>query len=293
MIHAIRKLARAIHRRDVWQVVAAYLAMSWIGYEAVAFATERAGLPEWTPEMAVVLLAIGFPVVLATAVVQGGIPWLRIEDAMDPNELEGLTPDQVLVIPHQHPLYGIGLFTWRNAILCGVMSLALLVTSVVAYLTMWALGIGPVGSLLAQGLVQEQDGISVVFQNRTEEMGLEAGVTEAFRADLAQSTLFSLAARPEAATPPSGAAVDRRAIIVRGEITRVGSGYLLTVGIVLPISASPIARYREEASGPEELISAIDVLSERVRAKLGESRRRIRAEPPLAEVYGATVQPVG
>jgi hypothetical protein len=217
------------------------------------------------------------------------------EDAMDPNELEGLTPDQVLVIPHRHPMYRVGLFTWRNAILGGVMALALLVTSVVAYLTMWALGIGPVGSLLAQGLVRESDAIYVVFENRTEEMGLEDDVARAFRTDLAQSTIFTVA--PAAGVLPSDDAGGETArggtdIMVEGEVTRAGPGYLLTVTVVLPISSSPVARYRELASGPEELVSAIDILSERVRAKLGESRRLIRAEPPLAEVYGAMLRPV-
>ena len=141
MIHAIRKLAREIHRRSVWQVLGVYLAMGWVGLQGVELLTDRIGLPGWTPTMAIILMALLLPVTIATAAVQGGLPWLRIEDVVDPNELVGLTPEDVHVVPEAHPLYGQGLFTWRNAVLSGVMSLALLVTSVVAYLTMWALGI--------------------------------------------------------------------------------------------------------------------------------------------------------
>ena len=43
---------------------------------------------------------------------------------IDPNELPGLTPEQVLVIPEAHPLYGSRLFTWRNAVLGAVTSTA-------------------------------------------------------------------------------------------------------------------------------------------------------------------------
>jgi len=299
-MHTIKKLAREIHRRSVWQVVAAYLTMSWVGIEGVAFVTERLGLPTWTPAMAAILLAIGFPIVLATAVVQGGLPpWLRIEDVMDPNELVGLTPDEVLVIPHLHPLYGVRLFTWRNAILGGVMALALLVTSVVAYVTMWALGIGPVGSLLAQGLVEESDRVLVVFENRTEEMDLEDDVARAFRADLAQSRVFGIsqgaAVAPEISIPRARSMLgsDDVDVLVEGEITRAGSGYLLAAAIVLPSVPSPVARFRETAETPDELIHAIDLLAERVRAKLGESPRLIRADPPLADVYGPTLRPTG
>ena len=66
-------------------------------------------------------------------------------------------PEEVHVIPQAHPMHGVGLFTWRNAILGGVMAAALLTTSVAAYLAMWALGIGPVGSLIAQGVIDPND----------------------------------------------------------------------------------------------------------------------------------------
>ena len=304
MIHAIRKLAREIHHRSVWQVLGVYLAMGWVGLQGVELLTDRIGLPGWTPTMAIVLMALVLPVTIATAAVQGGLPWLRIEDVVDPNELEGLTPEEVHVVPEAHPLYGEGLFTWRNAVLLGVLSLALLVTSVVAYLTMWALGIGPVGSLVAQGVIGVSDPVLLAeFDNRTDDVSLGPALTDAFEADLSESQLVSLVDELriaealvrmgyESSTPVTSAIARELAsaegikVLVLGDIARFGSGYRLSVRIVLPPGTSPVSEFRETVAGDEDLVSAIDVLSERVRAKFGESLRVIRSGSPLVELYG-------
>jgi len=303
VIHGIRKLARGIHRRSVWQVLAVYLAMSWPGFQGVRWLTGKVGLPEWTPTMALVLLALGLPIVLTTAAVQGGLPWLRMVDVVDPNELEGLTPEQVLVIPEAHPLYGSGIFTWRNAVLGGVMASALLVTSVVSYLTMWALGIGPVGSLVAQGLIDRGDAVLVAeFDNRTDDAALGGVVTDAFRTDLSESVLLSLPGQPVIAqalermgldptTPvtsviaPALAASEGFKAVVVGDIARTGSGYTVSVRILLPPAWLIDSQFHETVAADEELVEAIDVLSERVRAKFGESLRVIRSGSPLIDLY--------
>ena len=61
MIHRFRKVLREIHRRSLWQVLGIYLAGSWGVLQAVDFMTGFAGLPEWTPSFAFVLLLIGLP----------------------------------------------------------------------------------------------------------------------------------------------------------------------------------------------------------------------------------------
>ena len=65
-------LLREIHRRSIWQVLLIYVGASWAVIEAVQGLTEATGLPESFPSFAVGLLLIGFPIVMATAVVQGG-----------------------------------------------------------------------------------------------------------------------------------------------------------------------------------------------------------------------------
>jgi len=309
VIHAIRKLAREIHRRSVWQVVAVYVLLGWGLLVAAGEVTTRVGLPSWTPAMTLVLVVLGLPMVIATAVVQEGIPWLRIEDYVDPNELEGLTPEQVHVIPQAHPLYNEAMLTWRNAVLLGVMSGAVLVTSVVAYLMMWALGIGPVGSLLARGAIGPADTVIVTqFTNRTDDASLGPTVTDAFAVDLAQTPVVSVLVADQVAellvregrdpaepvTPTLArqlASEARIAAMVEGDIARLGGGYRITVRIVLLPGTESAAEFRRVIRHRDELIDAVDALSERVRAKFGESLRVIRAGTPLSDLYAPTTGP--
>lgn len=301
VIHTVRKLARAVNRRSVWQVLGLYAVASWVAWFLVAWGTEAIGLPAWTPTLTLALVLAMLPVFVSTAVVQGGLPGLRIEDEVDPNDLEGLTPAQVLVIPEAHPLYGSGIFTWRNTALGAVSCAALLVTSVVAYMTMWALGIGPVGSLLAQGIIAEGDPVVfVAFENRTDDSSLADLVTDAFELELSRSRVVTLAdpthvlaAAVELGADPSlpltAEAAHRVAeregmrIVVSGDVGRRGSAYLLRLGISSP-SGSSIARFEEVYAGEDELLTAVEHLSERVRERLGESLRVIRAGERLASI---------
>jgi TolB-like protein len=65
-------LLQKIHRRSVWQVVTVYAVGAWFALEVVQGIVEAGNLPDWLPGMALVLLIIGFPMVLATAIVQQG-----------------------------------------------------------------------------------------------------------------------------------------------------------------------------------------------------------------------------
>ncbi|MGW8281912.1 MAG: hypothetical protein ACWGON_01320, partial [Gemmatimonadota bacterium] len=66
----MRKLFEELHERSLWQVLGIYLAGSWLVLQVVDQLTESAGLPEWVPSFALVLLLIGLPIVVATAVLQ-------------------------------------------------------------------------------------------------------------------------------------------------------------------------------------------------------------------------------
>lgn len=69
----MKKLIYEIHRRSLWQVLGLYAAGSWIVLQVVDQLVQSAGLPDWVPSLALVLLLIGFPMVLATAFVQVGM----------------------------------------------------------------------------------------------------------------------------------------------------------------------------------------------------------------------------
>ena len=277
MIHTIRKLAREIHRRSVWQVGGVYLALSWAAVAGVDRLTTLIGLPSWTPELSAILALALLPLVLATAIVQGGIPGLRMEDAGDPNELVGLTPEEVHVVPEEHPLYGSGLLTWRNTVLGGVAAATLLLASVVAYLTMWALGIGPVGSLLAQGVIVEGEEIAVAtFVGRTDDPSLGAFVSDVLELDLAESSVVSVVLG-------DGPSTDER-VVIDGEVVTRGGGYAISARIVLTERGATIARFEEVSSSDQDLLATIELLAERVRERLGESLRSVRRRPRLSAV---------
>jgi tetratricopeptide (TPR) repeat protein len=303
-MHFLRKIVREIHRRSLWQVVGIYLAGSWGVLQVVDYMTGFAGLPEWTPSMAFVLLLIGLPITVATAFIQQGVPGLTDDpnEVIDPNELEGLTPDEVHRNPDAHPLANSGMFTWRNAILGGVGATVLLLGSVSAYLVMWTFGIGPVGSLVAQGVLDERDPIILAdFENRTSDEALGAIVTDALRVDLLESQVVTLIdgrlvdevlqrmGRPT--DEPVTADVAREVAVregikavVEGEVSSVGSGYLLAARVVVPSDGTTLAAFRETADGEDDLLNAIDRISQSLRQKAGESLRTIRAGEPLEAV---------
>lgn len=308
-MHTVRKLLRELHRRSVWQVLGVYLAGSWGVLQVVDYMTGFAGLPAWTPSFAFVLLLVGLPIVLATAFVQKGVPSLQYDPhgAIDPDEVEGRTPEQVHVVPEDHPLDGDRLLTWRNAVLGGVGAATLLVASVVAYLAMWAAGIGPMGSLVAQGVIDARDPVILAdFENRTDDASLAAAVTDAFRVDLLESQVVTLvdgrmvqdALQRMGRTADGGltAAVAREIAVregikavVQGEISKVGAGYLLATRIVVPEDGHSVAAFRETAADDADLLPAIDRLSQRVREKAGESLRDVRAGQPLEAVTTASL----
>lgn len=306
----MRKILRAIHRRSVWQVLGIYLAGSWVVLQVVDQLTTSAGLPGWTPTFALVLLLIGLPIVTTTAIIQRGMPELRgdYQDEVPPEELVGRTPEEVHVVPELHPLYHERLFTWRNAILGAVGAAGLLAAAVVAYLAMWATGIGPVGSLVAQGVIEEGEPVILAdFANSTPDSTLGGVVTAALRADLVQSPVLRLVERasledvlrrmqrePSTKLTPDVAreAAQRDGIkaVLEGDVGSVGSGYILTATIRSAESGQALGAFRVTAAGPDALISAIDELSRDIREKAGESLKNIRAGDALEQVTTGSLE---
>ena len=113
-MNRIRALIREVHRRSLWQVLAIYLFGSWAIIQVVDGLADMMNLPEWAPSLALFLLIVGLPIVLATAFVQEGVGGRGIEnaEAADPTE----SSRSVAVSnagTHRR------LLTWRNAILGG------------------------------------------------------------------------------------------------------------------------------------------------------------------------------
>jgi hypothetical protein len=153
----MKKVVHEIHRRSLWQMLGIYLAGSWIALQVVEQLTEAAGLPEWVRPFSLVLLLLGFPIVMATAFIQQGMtgkqaepPGQSVADGQSRADEGDLEPPPAREQGTHHKL-----FTWKNAMLGGLAAFALLGILTAGYLFMRTTGIGPAGTLVAQGLLEE------------------------------------------------------------------------------------------------------------------------------------------
>ncbi|MDX1648084.1 MAG: hypothetical protein R3304_13135 [Longimicrobiales bacterium] len=204
-MNGIKELIHEIHRRSLWQVTGIFLAASWGVLQVVEVLTQTAGLPDWTPSMALVLLLLGLPVCLATAFVQEGMPGeSRSSDAGEAGTTTSEGTAEVVSGESEHDTTALHrasarasttrrLLTWRNAILGGVGAFALLGFSLIAYFVMWSTGVGPVGNLQAQGFIETGDPVLLAdFEDNTDDASLGDVVTEALRVDLATTEAITL-----------------------------------------------------------------------------------------------------
>ena len=68
----LSQLIHEIHRRSLWQVLGIYVLGSWLVLQVVDTLAGALNLPGWAPPLALFLLIIGLPIVLATAFLQEG-----------------------------------------------------------------------------------------------------------------------------------------------------------------------------------------------------------------------------
>ncbi len=116
----LKQLIQEVHRRSLWQVLLVYVGASWVVLEAADVMVSRLALPEWVYGAAMVLLLVGLPIVLATAFVQEGISAAtRHDPTLLPEAEPGseATPGEVGGARR--------LFTWRNAIMGGLLAFSL------------------------------------------------------------------------------------------------------------------------------------------------------------------------
>ena len=252
----------------------------------VWFLTLKLGLPDWVPWIALVLLALGLPIMLITGITERK----RVRAAAS-----GRTTISGAV-PLQH------WFTWKRALLGGAAAFALLGIGTAVYTAMRVMGIGPVGTLVASGKLSARDPLIVAdFVNHTPDSTLAGTLTEAFRIDLGQSPLVKMLSADQIhaalgrmnrpTDTPVDATVARelaqreggKAVVV-GDISPIGGGYLLSAKLISAGDGSELVALRETADAPSQLLPALDRLSKHMRERIGESLRSIRAGAPLEQV---------
>jgi eukaryotic-like serine/threonine-protein kinase len=304
-----KHLVIEIHRRSLWQVLGIYLAAAWGVLQFVEFLTRVAGLPEWVPPAALVLCAVGLPIVLATAFIQEGHP-LRDRHSEDPTLLPGLVDaagQAVTVKAVAKPPVRRWL-SWKRALAGGLVAFTGLGATAGGYLGLRALGIGPAGTLLAAGVLTAADGVVLAdFEARGVDPSMAGVITEALRIDLSRSRAFVLVdpadmqqvlsrmAREPGASLTAEAARDAAqregyGLVLAGEAGRLGSGYVLAARLLVPETGVTVAAFRHTARSENELLAAVDALSRAVRTKIGESLRTVRASEPLERVTTSSME---
>ena len=250
----------------------------------VGFLVVQLGLPGWVFWAAVILQGVGLPIMLVTAHVE------RRRSVASSGAASG--PDGVLD----------RWLTWRRALLGGAAAFVGLTVVASGYSTMRLLGIGPVGTLIARGVLEERDPIILAhLASDTNDSTMANSVTEALRIDLAQSPVVNLVEAaavsdelrrmnrdPNAMLDASLATevAKRRGVkaLVTGQIGALGAGYVISVRLVSSAEGAELLALRETAEDDTKIIRAVDRLSARLRERVGESLRTIRANPPLEQV---------
>jgi eukaryotic-like serine/threonine-protein kinase len=264
---------------------------------AARITTNEIGLPDWVFPAAIVAMLLGLPAILITGYVQRTV---HRSLARTPALTPGGTPAAASTLatlalkasPH---------VSWRRTAMGGGTALAVLVLLIVGYMTAWAFGIGPPGSLLGAGKIHARDRLIVTdFRGTGSDSTVAGPASEAVRTDLSESPIITLLSPAEVGSalrlmrrsPTTRidlplaqelAAREGAKAVVDGTITPVGGGFLLTLRLV-SVSGSELASFHDAANGPTELLPTLDRLARRLRTKIGESLKSVHADPPLQQV---------
>jgi eukaryotic-like serine/threonine-protein kinase len=253
-------------------VVVGFALVSALLLIAAYVLVQKFGLPDWVMPATIALLAIGLPILLAAAFFQKG----------------GRGPHRWL--------------NWRTAIAGGAIAFFALAVVVSGYMISRKTGIGPGASLVSAGVLQKRDRILIAdFKNATPDSLLGQTLQEALSVDLTQSPSVTVVPTSQIAQAllrmqrdprtPLGQDLARELAIregikgiLVGDLAPLGSGYVLSAKLLSAETGDVLVAHREGADGPEELIGAVDRLSKKLRERIGESLKSIRANKPLEQV---------
>lgn len=276
----------------------AYVVAVIIVAVVVKAATITIGLPDWVLPGALVVMALGLPVILFTGYVQRvtrrAITNTPVITPGGGQQAHGTMATIALrASPH---------VSWQRTTRGGVYALGTFAVLVVAFMVMRAFGIGPVGSLLAEGKLAQRDPILVAdFATSHTDSSVGNVVAEGVRQNLSQSksiTLFSPASVASALTrmrlPTTTRLTDTVArhlaaregikAIVTGDVTGLGAGFVIALRLVSADSGDVLASYQTTVDGPSQLVSGVDEVTRKLRGKIGESLKSVHDSPPLAQV---------
>ncbi len=250
------------------------------------------GLPDWVFPGALIVMAAGLPAIFLTA-------WVHYRTHRTPTATTTRTAPgfQRRLVSRLAPFA-----TWRLTTIGTIAAIVLFVLSVSGFMAMRAVGIGPAATLLSAGTLQENERLLIAdFDVRGADSSLGPLLTTMVRAALEQSSAVSVMSETAVAgalkrmqRAPSQhvdlelareiAAREGLKAIVHGELASVGGQFLVTLRMLESESGRTLVSFNETAGEPRQLVAAVDDLSRRLRSRIGESLKQVRATPPLERV---------
>jgi tetratricopeptide (TPR) repeat protein len=292
---------RGMFRRALLAYALAFVVVAVVAKAAIV----AVGLPDWVFPGALIVMALGLPVILFTAYVHRTT---RRVLGTTPTYTPGGTPSLGQGTMAQLAIKASPHVSWRRAAIGGIAAVSVFVLLVGAYMVLRAMGIGPAGSLLAAGSLAEDSKLLVAdLRSPAADSTLGPVVTDAFRTALGQSRSVTVV---QASTVrdalrrmerPADSHIDfalAREIATRegikavmdGSLLGVGGRYVIALRLVSAQTGEELATFRETADGQSEILPAVDRLAKEVRAKIGESLRNVQSAPPLERVTTSSLE---
>ena len=281
----------------LWKALAAYAA-AFVFVAILAKASIVAvGLPSWVFPGALIVMALGLPVILFTAYSHRAT---KLAVTQTPTFTPGgsrrssgtMATLAIKAGPH---------LSWRRTWMGGVVAVGAFVVLIAMYMVSRATGVGPFGSLLAAGTLQQNEKLLVADFGGSTDSAMGPVITEAFRTALSQSRSVTViqpneirdvlqrmrrpvTTRVDFSVAREIASREGVKAVVDGNVLNVGGNYVISVRMVSPQTGAQLASFRETADGEKELLPAIDKLARDLREKIGESLRQVQATVPLEQV---------
>ena len=301
MAPRLKQLVHEIHRRSLWQVLTVYLGASWAVMEFTDQIVDRYLLPEWVYPAALILLLIGLPIVLATALVREEKREPEpVAEVRDPTLLGDVSDEAERLAGARSQKPAVKLLTWPRAILGGVLAFAGL--ALVSALIVMQGTARVTEAHGAAGDAFEERAWVILAQLESSEAESEVALAAeaALTVDLQQSQYVNVRGRNQIVAVlrrmelPDTTPLDEQlaleiaereglAAVLAPAVSRLGDNYVFTARVVQPGSGEELISVRA-AAREDRLLEGVETLSRELRRRLGESADAIRRSKPLPEV---------
>ncbi len=275
-----------LKRRRVIRAAALYAVFAWVVVEVAATTLPYLLLPDWTVTLVIVLAIVGFPITIVLSwafdVTPGGVERTEAASRLQHEEVEPLSE-------------GGGRRRWR-LLPASFASAAVLVAGAGLFFIL----LHPTSGESFEG----RDWILIPdFENYTGDERFDGTLAAALRTSIQQSSFVNVVDPRRVADAlegldqksrdrlPRETALElaerlRAKAVLFGRIEPWEQGFALSTQIIDPLSGKPMMRTLSvKASQSETVLVALDILSQRIREALGETREAIDSsavEIPMA-----------